>query len=188
MSYYNKDVSVVLDGTPCPKAATEDPNATAADKGNTAIYDLLSLLFVTTAGFANILVRQFESKKHGKGLRDRTAAWLALAETYDIQTKAARCFFRRELDTSTMQQGEDLEDSFSKMEDLRTRMKERHRNGGLGRAVRGYDTGRHHRWLRIRPAKQLPRPRLRTEGNHEGNEEEHVYRQLVSLIHQAGRT
>ncbi|CAN0586783.1 unnamed protein product, partial [Ectocarpus sp. 12 AP-2014] len=51
-------------------------------------------------------------------------AWLALAEKYDSHTKETRRACDEELTTNKMAQGEDPDDFFTKMEDLRERLKD----------------------------------------------------------------
>ena len=81
-------------------------------------------MFFATTGSANILVRQFESKRQGEGLGDGISAWLALAEKYDSYTKETRRACYEDLTTHKMRHGEDPEDFFFKMKDLRVRMKD----------------------------------------------------------------
>ena len=71
----------------------------------------------------NILVRQFEGKRQGEGLGDGIFAWLALAKKYDSYTKETRRACYEDLTTHKMRHGKDPEDFFSKMEDLRVRLK-----------------------------------------------------------------
>ncbi|CAN0576532.1 unnamed protein product, partial [Ectocarpus sp. 12 AP-2014] len=52
------------------------------------------------------------------------AAWLALAEKYDSYTKETRRACYDELTTKKMAQGEDPEDFFTAVEDMRDRLKD----------------------------------------------------------------
>ena len=79
-------------------------------------------MFLTTTGSANTLVRQFKGKTQGEGLGDGISAWLALAEKYDSYTKETRCACYEDLSTHKMRHGEDSEDFFFKMENLRVRL------------------------------------------------------------------
>ena len=63
-------------------------------------------------------------KRQGEALGDGISAWLALAETYDSSIKETRRACYEDLTTDKMRHGEDLEDFFFKMEDLRVRLKE----------------------------------------------------------------
>ena len=87
ISYHNKRLFGVLNGNPCPEVET---NATAIEQWNSYSCDLFSILLFATTGSANILVRQFESKRQGEGLGDEITAWLAVAEKYDSYTKETR--------------------------------------------------------------------------------------------------
>ena len=59
-----------------------------------------------------------------EALGDGISAWLALAEKYDSYIKDTRRACYEDLTTHKMRHGEDPEDFFFKMEDLRVRLKE----------------------------------------------------------------
>ncbi|CAN0584727.1 unnamed protein product, partial [Ectocarpus sp. 12 AP-2014] len=94
------------------------------EKWNSDNWDLFSILFFATTGSANTVVRQHEGKKQGEGFGNGTAAWLVLAEKYDSHTKEPRRACYEELTANKMAQGEDPDDFFTKMEDLRERLKD----------------------------------------------------------------
>ena len=121
ISYHNKRLFGVLNRNPCPEG---DTNATAIEQWNSDNCDLYSTLFFATTGSANILVHQFEGKRQGEGLGDGISAWLALAEKYDSYTKETRRACYEDLTTHKMKHGEDPEDFFFRMEDLRVRLKD----------------------------------------------------------------
>lgn len=80
-------VSDVLNGEPSPKGT---PNQTATENWNTDNWDLFSILFFATTGYAHVVIRQFEGRKQGGELGDGVAAWQALAEKYDSYTIETR--------------------------------------------------------------------------------------------------
>ena len=121
ISYHNKGIFDVLNGEECPQ---DTSNPDAIEKWNSDNWDLFSILFFATTGSAHTVVRQFEGKKQGEGLGNGVAAWEALAEKYDSFTKETRRACYEELTTNKMAQGEDPDDFFTKMEDLRERLKD----------------------------------------------------------------
>ena len=121
ISYHNKRLFGVLNGSPCPEG---DTNATAIEQGNSGKYDNFSIWFFAITGSANILVRQFKGKIQGEGLGDGVSARLALAEKYDSYTKETRRACYEDQITHKIRHGEDPEDFFFKIEDLRVRLKD----------------------------------------------------------------
>ena len=121
ISYHNKRLFGVLNGNPCPEG---DTNATAIEQGNSEKCDHFSIWLFATTGSANILVRQFEGKIQGEGLGDGISARLALAKKYDSYTKETRRACYEDLLIHKIRHGEDPEDFFFKMEDLRVRLKD----------------------------------------------------------------
>ena len=114
---YALDMLKVLDGTPCPEETDVD-GVNAWKKANNNIY---SILYFHTEGSANITVRAHESTKVGC-LGDCVAAWKALKERYDGNTKKDRRARREKLFTITMPSGGDPTDLISTMDDLRLRL------------------------------------------------------------------
>ena len=82
---YALDVMKVLDGTPCPEETDVD-KVNVWKKANNNIYSILSF---HTEGSANITVRAHESAEVGC-LGAGVAAWKALKERFDGNTKGAR--------------------------------------------------------------------------------------------------
>ncbi|CAN0436056.1 unnamed protein product, partial [Ectocarpus sp. 13 AM-2016] len=121
ISYHNKGIFDVLNGEECSQ---DTSNPAAIENWNSDNWDLFSILFFATTGSANTVVRHYEGKKQGEGLVDGAAAWLTLAEKYDSHTKETRRAYYEELTTNKMAQGEDPDDFFTKMEDLRERLKD----------------------------------------------------------------
>ena len=107
----------VLDGTPSPEETDVD-GVDARNKANNNIY---SILYFHTDCSAYITVRAHESTKVGC-LGDCVAAWKALKERYDGNTKKARRARREKLFTITMPSGGDPTDLISTMDDLRLRL------------------------------------------------------------------
>ena len=178
ISYHNKRLFGILNGNPCSEG---DTNATVIEQWNSDNCNLFFILFFATTGSANILACQVEGKIQGEGLGDGISAWLALAEKYDSYTKETRRACYVDLTTHKMRHGEDPEDFFCKMEDLRVRLKdmgevisnERFGDIILHTITTDYDYVR----------QTTP---LRAQGNQVDNEE-HVHRQFVSIFDQAHR-
>ena len=113
---YALDMLKVLDRTPCPEETDVD-GVNAWKKAN----NIYSILYFHTEGSANITVRANESTEVGC-LGDGVAAWNALKERFDGNTKEARRACREKLFTTTMPSGSDPTDFISTMGDLRLRL------------------------------------------------------------------
>ena len=87
-------------------------------KANNNIY---SIFYFDTEGSANITVSAHEGTEVGC-LGDGVAAWKALKERFDGNTKEARRACREELFTTTMPSGGDPTDFISSMDGLRLRL------------------------------------------------------------------
>ena len=107
----------VLDGTPCPEEADVD-RVNAWKKANTNIY---SILYFHTEGSTNITVRAHVSTEVGC-LGDGVAAWKALKERFDGNTKESRRACREKQFTTTMPSGGHPIDFISTMDDLQLRL------------------------------------------------------------------
>ena len=97
---YAVDMLKVLDGTPSPEETDVD-GVNAWMKVNNNIY---SILYFHTEGSATITVRAHESTEVGR-LGDGVAAWKALKERFDGNTKDARRACWEKLFTTTMPSG-----------------------------------------------------------------------------------
>ena len=111
---YTFDMLKVLDGTPRPEETHVD-GINARKNANNNMY---SILYIHAEGSANITVRAHESTQVGC-LGDGVAAWKALKERFDGNTKEARRACREKLFTTTMPSGGDPADFISTMDDLR---------------------------------------------------------------------
>ena len=114
---YALDMLKVVDGTPCPEETDVD-GVDARDKANNNIY---SILYFHTNCSANMTVRADESTEVGC-LGDGVAAWKALTERFDGNTKKARRACREKLFNITMPFGGYPTDFISTMDDLRLRL------------------------------------------------------------------
>ena len=121
ISYYKKRLFGALNRNLCPKG---DTNATAIEQWNSDNSYLFSILLFATTGSVNILVRQFEGNRQGKGLGDGISALLGLAEKYYSYTKEARRACYEDLTTHKMRHGDDPEDFFFEKGDRRVRLKD----------------------------------------------------------------
>ena len=110
----------VLDGKRRPTGAT---NADAAAEWTEQNNQLFSILFFMMSGSANVTVKTHMSKDVG-GMGDGVAAWNALKNRFDGNTKQARRAAREQLFKSKMGDTDEPEDFFAETDRLRDRLKE----------------------------------------------------------------
>ena len=80
--------------------------------------------FFATEGSAHITVKAHEETSASGSLGTGAAAWKALADRFDGNTKKARRACRAQLFSAVMESGEDPADFLSKMDDLRLRLRD----------------------------------------------------------------
>ena len=107
----------VLGGAPCSEPTKERE---AWKKANN---NLFSVLFFMTKGSSHITVQAHESKELGC-VGDGAAAWNALEERFDGNTKEAHRACRGKLSSKSMKPGGDPVDHIATMDDLRLRLED----------------------------------------------------------------
>jgi len=117
MSLYAREMLLILDGTACPN---EQGEREGWQKTNS---DLFSILFFATEGSAFVTVKEHEGKTTGVA-GDGAAAWNALKERFDANTKEARRACRDKLFNNPMKPGSDPVDYFATMDELQLRLKD----------------------------------------------------------------
>ena len=133
MALRNKPIFAVMQGQARPTASlseglaedeTATPSAQATLQWQRSNSDLYSILYLATVGAACSLVRRHVGKTQEDGAGDGQAAWNALTSKYDGCTKEARRACHEKLTTLKMEDKQDPEDFFFKMDDLRQRLAE----------------------------------------------------------------
>ena len=84
---------------------------------------MFPILFFATEGSAFVTVKEHEGKTAGVA-GDSAAAWNALKERLDANTKEARRACRDKLFKNPMKPGSDTVDYFATMDELRLRLKD----------------------------------------------------------------
>ena len=84
--------------------------------------NLYSVLFLSTSGGANTVVRRFEGKTPEDGLGHGQESWLALEEKYDAISNAGRQELYERLSKTKMKHGQDPDELLYIMETTRDRL------------------------------------------------------------------
>ena len=129
LSLYSKPVFEVFQGMTQPSsrlgtADTEALDIAAERRWQQANHDLWSILFLTTSGSANNVVKKFEGKRPEDGTGNGQAAWNALNEKYNSHTKEARRACHEKLVNTKMEPGQDPDDFFFILDKCRDRLEE----------------------------------------------------------------
>ena len=114
---YSKPVFEVFQGAEQPSPTVQDEEIETVDftlerKWKQANQDLWSVLFLTTSGLANNVVKRFEGKQPNDGVGNGQATSEALREKYNSHTKEARRACHEKLVTTRMDPGQDPDDFF----------------------------------------------------------------------------
>ena len=129
LSLYSKPVFDVFQGMTQPSSRLGTADNAALDiaaerRWQQANHDLWSILFLTTSGSANNVVKKFEGKRLEDGTGNGQAAWNALNEKYNSHTKEARRACHKKLVNTKMEPGQDPDDFFFIMDKCRDRLEE----------------------------------------------------------------
>ena len=89
-----------------------------------ANHDLWCILFLTTSGSANNVVKKFEGKRLEDGTGNGQAAWNALNEKYNSHKKETRRACHKKLVNTKMEPGQDPDDFIFIMDKCRDRLEE----------------------------------------------------------------
>ena len=117
MSLYSKPMFEVFQGAEQPSSTVQDGDIKRVDITLEWIWKqanqhLWSVLFLTTSGSANNVVKGFEGKQPEGGIGNGQAALEALRGTYNNHTHGARRACHEKLVTTRMDPGQDPDDLF----------------------------------------------------------------------------
>ena len=118
LSLYSKPVFEVFQGAEQPSSTVQDGDIERVDitlewTWKQANQDLWSVLFLTTSGSANNVVKRFEGKQPEDGIGNGQAALEALRGKYNSHTKGARRACHEKLVTTRMDPGQEPDDLYN---------------------------------------------------------------------------
>jgi len=115
---YKPKMLDILDGAPRPNASTHADDAAEWGSNNNKLF---GVLYFATTGSAHLTVKEHMSKNRGE-MGNGVAAWNALHQRFDGNTKEARRKAREELFNMHMEDDSDPQDFFFKTDHLRARL------------------------------------------------------------------
>ena len=121
LSFHRQSVAAILQGDPKPPAAQ---NSTVVATWERANENLFSILFFTTEHSANNVVKKHMGKTRENGVGNGQAAWNALEEKYNSDTKEARRAYHEKLHITKMKSGDDPDDFLYTMDDFCERLED----------------------------------------------------------------
>ena len=129
LSLYSKPVFEVFQGAEQPSPIVQDGDIKRVDitlerTWKQANQDLWSVLFLTTSGSANNVVKRFEGKQPEDGIGNGQAALEALRGKYNSHTKGARRACHEKLVTTRMDPGQDSDDIFFILDECRQQLED----------------------------------------------------------------
>ena len=119
--FYWQSVAAILHGDPKPTAAQ---NATAVASWERANENLFSILSFATERSANNVVKRHMGKTREDGVGNGQAAWSALEEKYNSDTKEARRAYHEKLHSTKMKLGDETDDFLYIMDGFRGRLED----------------------------------------------------------------
>ena len=100
------------------KGSSEPEEMNEKTKWKRANDDLVSILILSTSGTAATVVVEQHHAEEGEGLGSGQKSWKALATKYNAYPRETRRACYEQLTNFRMEQGQDPEDFFFKIEDL----------------------------------------------------------------------